>query len=56
MPLKATLAHQEVDRVNASYQRATFLAERRQQLAAWADFCTGQTATSNVVPIAAKVV
>lgn len=46
--IEACLAHREVDKVRAAYNRATFASERRKLLAAWADYVEGRT-VSNVV-------
>lgn len=40
--IEATLAHREVDRVRAAYNRASFAAERAALLRAWAGFCDGK--------------
>ena len=39
--IEACLAHKETDRVRASYNRASFAAERKALLRAWGDFCEG---------------
>ena len=36
--IEACLAHKEADRVKAAYNRSDFADERRQLLAAWADY------------------
>ncbi len=36
--IEACLAHRESDRIRAAYNRATFVAERRRLLAAWAEY------------------
>jgi integrase len=46
--IEACLAHNEVDRVRAAYNRAQFAQERRQLLAAWAAFLGAPTA--QVIP------
>ena len=38
--IEACLAHKEVDRVRAAYNRASFDAERKALLRVWADYCT----------------
>jgi len=48
--IEACLAHQEGDRIRASYNRATFAAARRALLEAWAEFLSTPY-VSNVVPI-----
>jgi integrase len=42
--IEAALAHREADRVRAAYNRASFDAERRALLAAWANYCDGKEA------------
>ncbi len=50
--VEAVLAHREADRVRAAYNRATFDADRRKLLEAWAGFLCERPA-SNVVLISA---
>lgn len=50
--IEACLAHQEVDRVKAAYNRAQFTAERKALLQAWGAFLEGRT-NDNVVPLKA---
>jgi integrase len=52
--VEACLAHREADRVKAAYSRAQFAAERRQLLAAWADYCEGREPASNVVDLGSR--
>jgi integrase len=40
--IEAALAHREVDKVRAAYNRASFAAERRALLVAWSRFCGGE--------------
>jgi integrase len=47
--VEACLAHKEADRVRAAYDRSQHHAARRRLLQAWADYCAGATATSNVI-------
>jgi len=49
--IESCLAHREGDRVRAAYNRATFAAERRQLLAARADFCVGKALAGNVIEL-----
>jgi integrase len=49
--IEACLAHREGDRIRSAYNRATFAAERRTLLAAWADYCDGKAPASNVVSL-----
>lgn len=49
--IEACLAHREGDRVRAAYNRAQFAAERRQLLAAWADYCEGKAPAGNVIDL-----
>ncbi len=46
--IEACLAHNEVDRVRAAYNRALFAQERRQLLATWSSFLSAPTA--HVIP------
>jgi len=43
--IEACLAHRESDRIRAAYNRATFVAERRKLLAAWADYIEPEPAS-----------
>lgn len=49
--IEACLAHREGDRVRAAYNRATFAAERKALLAAWADYCDGKLPMTNVIEL-----
>ena len=40
--IEAALAHKEADKVRAAYNRASFAVERRNLLAAWANYCNGE--------------
>ncbi len=46
--IEACLAHREVDRVKAAYNRAHFMQERNALLVAWANFLSGRVTFSNV--------
>ena len=50
--IEACLAHEESNRIRASYNRAAFTQERAALLAAWADFL-GKPVVSNVLPLRA---
>jgi hypothetical protein len=50
--IEACLAHEEANRVRAAYNRAQFTEERRELLAAWADYLAAPAA-SNVLPLKA---
>jgi integrase len=50
--IEACLAHRDGDRIRAAYNRAKFNDERRQLLAAWADFVEGR-ADAKVIPLRA---
>lgn len=50
--IEACLAHEESNRVRASYNRAAFTKERAALLVAWADFLAKPVA-SNVLPLRA---
>jgi integrase len=52
--IEAALAHREGDRIRASYNRATFMAERRELLDRWAAFLDGKTPANNVVTLEAR--
>jgi integrase len=52
--IEACLAHREGNLVRAAYNRARFTAERRELLAAWANYLDGQEATSNVINLPAQ--
>lgn len=47
--IEAALAHREADRIRASYNRAAFMAERKELLERWGDFLDGNAPVSNVV-------
>ncbi len=51
--IEAVLAHKEADRVRAAYNRATFDADRKALLAAWARFLSTKAAGANVIQIRA---
>ena len=51
--IEACLAHEESNRVRASYNRAAFTQERAALLVAWADFLAKPVA-SNVLPFAGR--
>jgi integrase len=51
--IEHALAHKLPDRVEAAYRRGTALDKRRRLMSAWANFCTGQLAGSNVTPLRA---
>ena len=51
--IEACLAHEESNRVRASYNRAQFAAERRALLAAWADFLARPSAQVMTLGLAA---
>ena len=46
--IERQLAHAERNKVRASYNRADYLAERRQMMQTWADYLDTQTDGSNV--------
>jgi hypothetical protein len=48
--IEACLAHKEVDRIRAAYNRAKFQADRKALLLRWASYLGGQAA-NNVVPL-----
>lgn len=48
--IEACLAHREADKVRASYNRASFAAERRQLLLAWAAYCSGEKPQAEAAP------
>ena len=50
--IEACLAHQEGDRVRRAYNKASFNAERKALLRAWADFCDGVAAPAVERPTA----
>lgn len=50
--IEACLAHQETDRVRRAYNRASFNAERRALLLAWAKFCDGEQPATEQQPTA----
>jgi integrase len=49
--VECALAHKEQDRIRRAYMRGAFIEQRRALLAAWADFCDGKLAASNVVEL-----
>ncbi len=52
--VEAALAHREADRVRAAYNRASFDSERRDLLAAWANYCDGKVPKSVVLSLIAS--
>lgn len=53
--IERQLSHVERDQVRAAYNRADYLAERRELMAHWASLIDSLCAGGNVVPIKAKV-
>jgi integrase len=49
--IERQLAHAERNKVRAAYNRAQYMAERREMMQAWADFLDAQRDSSNVVPL-----
>ena len=49
--IERQLAHAERNAVRAAYNRAQYMKERRQMMAAWADYLDALRANHNVVPI-----
>jgi integrase len=49
--IEACLAHQERNAIRRAYNHASYLAERRELLQRWADYCDGKEPASNVVPM-----
>lgn len=49
--IERQLAHAERNAVRAAYNRAQYMKERRQMMAAWADYLDVLRESSNVVPI-----
>ena len=55
--IEACLAHVETNQVRASYNRASFAAERRNLLVAWTGYCNGeQVQVETLAPKSANVV
>jgi len=52
--IEACLAHREGDLVARAYNKATYMQERRQLLAAWADYLDGKGPASNVIEFAQR--
>jgi len=52
--IERQLAHAERNKVRAAYNRASYMAERRKMMAAWADHLDGLRAGNNVVALKAK--
>jgi integrase len=50
--VEAALAHREADKVRAAYNRASFNAERRALLLAWARYCAGEQSKAVEQPAA----
>ena len=50
--IEACLAHREVDKIRAAYNRAQFAGERRKLLEAWAAYLDGREPASNVILLA----
>ena len=49
--IERQLAHGERDEVQAAYNYAEYLPERRKMMQAWADYLDGLRAGANVIPI-----
>jgi len=49
--IERQLAHAERNKVRAAYNRASYLAERRKMMQAWADYLDGLRAGVKIVPI-----
>ena len=55
--IEACLAHHETDKVRRAYNRASFAAERRDLLIAWARYCNGeQVRAESQAPTEANVI
>ncbi len=52
--IEKQLAHSERNKIRSTYNKATYLAERRQMMQAWADHIDAQFVGGSVVPIRAK--
>lgn len=50
--IERQLAHAERNKVRAAYNRASYLAERRRMMQAWADYLDSLRAKSNVIKLA----
>jgi integrase len=50
--IEACLAHREVDKIRAAYNRAQFVTDRRKLLDAWAAYLDGRGAVDNVIELA----
>jgi integrase len=48
-PIELQLAHAERNKVRAAYNSATWLAERRQMMQAWADYLEDLRSTKEVI-------
>lgn len=53
--IERQLAHAERNRVRAAYNRASYMAERRQMMQAWADYLDALKNGARVIPIGAGV-
>jgi integrase len=49
--IERQLAHVERNKVRAAYNRASYMAERRELMQQWADYCDQLRAGGNVVPL-----
>lgn len=49
--IERQLAHKDRNKVRASYNQASYMAERREMMQRWADLVDGAQAAGNVVPI-----
>ena len=49
--IERQLAHAERNKVRAAYNRATFMAERREMMQGWGDFLHAQEHGASVLPI-----
>jgi integrase len=49
--VEAALAHMVANKVEAAYQRGDLFDKRRRLMVAWAEFCTKNTATAEVLPL-----
>lgn len=49
--IEKQLAHEERDKSRASYNRATYIEERRQMMQCWADYIDALCVGTNVVPL-----
>ena len=49
--IERQLAHAERNKVRKAYNRASYLAERREMMQAWADFLDGLAAGAEVIAL-----